>query len=291
MIKIDTLLESRIDATMFEPFLIDCTKCCGLCCVALYFSRAEGFPKDKDAGIPCGHLQRDYQCTIHGGLSERGLKGCMAYDCFGAGQRVTGSLTVLPDWETIPPKEAGKIFDSFLAVMQIHQVLWYLTAASTLHLQKPIKDQISMLIKQGNQLAGQPGLTPANGEIAAFRETSNGLLKKICAGLTDRYSAHGASRSRQKNHMGKNYRQKNLTRMDFSMGLLIAADLEQADLTGANFLGADMRDANIRNTDLSQSLFLTQIQVNGAKGNQHTILPPYLSKPASWQAGPKGVGL
>lgn len=66
------------------------------------------------------------------------------------------------------------------------------------------------------------------------------------------------------------------------MSLLIAANLEQANLYGANFLGADMRDANISNTDLSQRLFLTQLQINTAKGNHHTILPSYLHKPETW---------
>ena len=67
------------------------------------------------------------------------------------------------------------------------------------------------------------------------------------------------------------------------MSLLIAANLEEANLLGANFLGADMRDTNIKNTDLSHSLFLTQIQINAAKGNENTVLPPYLYVPISWQ--------
>lgn len=83
--------------------------------------------------------------------------------------------------------------------------------------------------------------------------------------------------------MGENMQRKNLIGKDFSMSLLIAANLEQANLYSANFLGADMRDVNICNTDLSQSIFLTQLQINTAKGNKNTILPPFLHKPEVWE--------
>ena len=36
-----------------ERLAADCSRCCGLCCTALYFSKAEGFPDDKGARIPC----------------------------------------------------------------------------------------------------------------------------------------------------------------------------------------------------------------------------------------------
>lgn len=70
-----------------------------------------------------------------------------------------------------------------------------------------------------------------------------------------------------KDYMGRNMKQTNL---------------EQANLYGANFLGADISDTNICNTDLSECLFLTQIQINSAKGNRNTVLPPYLYKPKLW---------
>ena len=67
------------------------------------------------------------------------------------------------------------------------------------------------------------------------------------------------------------------------MACLIAADLRGADVYGANFLGADLRDANLGDTDLSQCLFLTQIQLNAARGNKNTRLPAFLQRPAGWQ--------
>ncbi len=38
------------DKKLFEEMKIDCKRCFGLCCVALYFSASEGFPKDKEEG-------------------------------------------------------------------------------------------------------------------------------------------------------------------------------------------------------------------------------------------------
>ena len=67
---------------------IDCEKCFGFCCSALYFAKAEGFPEDKVAGKPCMNLKEDFKCKIHESLSKKGLKGCTTYECFGAGQKI-----------------------------------------------------------------------------------------------------------------------------------------------------------------------------------------------------------
>lgn len=63
---------------------------------------------------------------------------------------------------------------------------------------------------------------------------------------------------------------------------LIAADLRQADLRLADLIGADLRDADLRGADLSTSLFLTQPQVNAAKGDASTRLPGSVSVPRHW---------
>ena len=83
----------------FKDLKIDCKNCFGLCCVALYFSKFEGFPSDKVAGKPCSHLSDDFSCKIHESLSDKGLKGCTAYDCFGAGQKVAQVTYKGIDWK------------------------------------------------------------------------------------------------------------------------------------------------------------------------------------------------
>ena len=63
---------------------------------------------------------------------------------------------------------------------------------------------------------------------------------------------------------------------------LIAANLRGVDLSGADLIGADLRDADIRGADLTHSIFLTQAQINTAKGDSSTKLPIQLSRPINW---------
>lgn len=64
--------------------------------------------------------------------------------------------------------------------------------------------------------------------------------------------------------------------------LLIAADLREADMRMTNLIGADFRDADLSGANLEGSIFLTQAQLNSAKGNCKTKLPPSLSIPGHW---------
>ncbi len=54
-------------------------------------------------------------------------------------------------------------------------------------------------------------------------------------------------------------------------------NLRQADL-----IGADLRDADLRGADLTGALFLTQSQVNAARGDRATKLPPSVTRPSHW---------
>ena len=53
----------------------DCSRCFGLCCVALPFSRSADFPVDKPGGEPCRNLLPDHRCGIHDGLLAGGWRG------------------------------------------------------------------------------------------------------------------------------------------------------------------------------------------------------------------------
>ena len=47
-------------------------------------------------------------------------------------------------------------------------------------------------------------------------------------------------------------------------------------------LGADLRGADVRGADLTATLFLTQFQVNAARGDEDTLLPGWLDRPSHW---------
>ncbi|CAA6603935.1 conserved hypothetical protein [Rhodospirillaceae bacterium LM-1] len=79
----------------------------------------------------------------------------------------------------------------------------------------------------------------------------------------------GAARLRHVNLEGAKLKGANLRGADLS-----GADLRGADLEGAQMHGAIMLDTLINDTDLSAAEGLTQAQINKAKRNMQTKLPP-----------------
>ncbi|MER6563572.1 pentapeptide repeat-containing protein, partial [Streptomyces sp. NPDC001027] len=63
---------------------------------------------------------------------------------------------------------------------------------------------------------------------------------------------------------------------------LIAADLTGADLRRADMIGADLRDADLTDADLTGAFFLTQPQLNAARGGAGTRVPASLARPGHW---------
>jgi hypothetical protein len=79
---------------MIQPsdFVADCGRCFALCCIALHYTRADGFGHDKAAGQPCHLLMPDYKCGIHDRREDLGYEGCIDFDCLGAGQRASAAF-------------------------------------------------------------------------------------------------------------------------------------------------------------------------------------------------------
>src|SRR6185503_16885503 len=80
----------------------DCSCCAALCCVSFAFDRSELFAFDKAAGEPCALLGPQHACSIHAERARRGFGGCIAYDCLGAGQRVTEEVFGGRSWQAEP---------------------------------------------------------------------------------------------------------------------------------------------------------------------------------------------
>lgn len=261
---------------------IDCEKCCGLCCVALYFSKSEGFPNDKKAGKPCGNLLPDFRCKLHSQLSEKGLKGCIAYDCFGAGQKVTQMIYDGTSWKTMPPDRAEEMFEVFIRVYQLHQILWYLIEAVSLTAAQKLKNELKGLILKIQTTVGSSPADIRSFDIEAYRNRVNHVLKEAGECVCQSICPSKARKPGNRDYLGKQFCGADLSGQDFSMALMIASDLRGCKLRGTNFLGADLRDADLSNADLSESLFLTQMQINEASGNKGTRLPKWLEYPEHW---------
>ena len=69
---------------------------------------------------------------------------------------------------------------------------------------------------------------------------------------------------------------------DFYNADLTNVSFENAELGRSDFLGASLRDTNLRSANLTNALFLTQMQVNRATGNAATRLPVRLTRPSHW---------
>lgn len=267
---------------------INCQKCFGLCCVALYFSASEGFPTDKDAGKPCINLQPDFRCTVHKDLRSIGLKGCTAYDCFGAGQKVSQVTFNGQDWRQVP-ELANQMFESFLIVRQLHEMLWYLSEALNLHSSRELSNNISSMILETEHLTDLTPNSLQELDLTSHRTKVNSLLSQISDIVRSKYrknqnnsSKHLKTLTKGINFFGADLRKTNLIGADFRGAYLIAANLKGCDLSGADLIGADLRDTDLSGADLSNSIFLTQAQLNTAKGDSRTILPITLIRPTYW---------
>ncbi|GHJ07853.1 hypothetical protein TPA0907_22200 [Micromonospora humidisoli] len=256
----------------------DCARCVGLCCVAPAFAASADFARDKPAGRACHHLRADSRCGIHDELRERGYPGCVVFDCFGAGQRVSQVTFAGRDWRTDPATAAG-MFAAFTVTRPLHELLWYLTEALTLTPAGPLHDELRAARDATDTLAGGTGQELATVDVDAHRDLVNPLL--AAASEAARAGTGGADR-RGALLLGADLRGADLVGANLRGARLLGADLRRADLRRADVTGADLRGTDLRGADLSDTLFLHQSQLEAARGDRHTALPTRLRRPAHW---------
>ncbi|NLI90936.1 MAG: pentapeptide repeat-containing protein [Peptococcaceae bacterium] len=271
-----------------ENLRAGCAHCFGLCCVGLYFAASDGFPIDKEAGQPCPNLQSDFRCSVHNNLWKQGLKGCISYDCFGAGQKVSQFSFKGRDWRQ-DQHIAKSMFEVFLIMEQLHELLWYLSEALQLKPAQPIHPELRVILKETEQLTELSFDSLLKLDIAEHRQAVNILLQKtsehVRAGVRQgkkTWPKRPKTFGRGLDLIGADLRKTDLKGLNLRGAYLISADLRGVDLEGADLIGADLRDADIRGADLSDSIFLTQTQINSAIGDVCTKLPVSLTRPIYW---------
>jgi hypothetical protein len=255
--------------TTFEP---DCARCVGLCCVALPFRPSHGFAFAKDAGEPCRNLDGAYGCSIHATLRESGMAGCTTYECFGAGQHVTQVVYAGATWRG-SADGGSEMYAVFAVVQRLHEMLVLLDQAAAL---VPGAELTQLRSRVLGHTEGSP---------AAILDTElDRLAALVGEGLRSVSRAvRGSGPSYVGNDLvGHDLRGTDLTGADLRGALLIAADLRDAVLDRTDLLGADLRDTDLSGADLSTALFVTQPQLNAARGSASTVLPPHLRRPISW---------
>ena len=263
----------------------DCASCFGLCCVALPFSASADFAIDKEAGRPCPNLRQDFRCGIHRELRGRGFGGCVAFDCFGAGQKVSRQTFGGRDWRS-HPGTAERMFQAFGVMRRLHELMWYLTEALTLRPARALHGPIRRVL---DEIEGLTHGTPeelAEVDVAA-RHAEAGALLVRASELTRARARDG----RRADHAGADLIGARLARADLRAACLrgarlIGADLTSADLRTADLLGADLRGADLSGADLTGAFFLTGSQLASARGDSATRLPASLARPAHWRDRP-----
>lgn len=251
----------------------DCSRCFGLCCVLLPFTAAAGFGVDKPGGTPCLNLADDDRCRIHATLREDGWPGCTVFECFGAGQQVSQVTYGGVSWreqDNLPEMAAV-----LSVVRALHEMLVHLDEVS----RRSPDPAAAATRSEVEMLRGADPETLLTSDLDGLHERVGGLLSEASTRVrrshpaaADRSRADLAGRRLVGDHRGWTFRG----------AVLIRADLRAADLHDADLLGADLRDADVRGCDLSTTLFLTQPQVNAARGDAATVLPSGLRRPGHW---------
>lgn len=258
----------------------DCANCFGLCCVALPFARSADFAANKPAGTPCANLQDDFRCGIHDRLRDSGYTGCTVFDCFGAGQKVSMVTFDGRSWHT-HPESARTMYEVFPVMRQLHELLRYTAEALDLAAARPVDGELHRAHDRIDALTRGTAESLLALDVATVRAEVGALLLRASE------LARAQVPGRRKDHrgadlMGARLRNAKLRGASLRGAYLIGADLSGADLRDADLIGADLRDADLRGADLTGALFLTQPQLDAARGDRATRVPAAFRRPAHW---------
>lgn len=263
------------------PLLVaDCSRCSGLCCTATSLSRSADFAIDKPADRPCPNLREDFGCRIHDRLRDNGFPGCIAYDCLGAGQRITQETFGGRTWRD-DPALAPTIFAAFMAMVGLHEVLWQAVQALDLPAcEGPLRTSVLAAIEQTDALARLPADDLAGLDVARHLRPAIELVEQASARTR---VALGGPDLRGTSQIEVDLRRRDLRGANLRGALLLGADLRGVDLTLADLAGADLRAARLGGANLAKALFLRPGQLESARGDARTRLPPGLRRPAHWR--------
>nr|WP_320142063.1 hypothetical protein [uncultured Cohaesibacter sp.] len=128
--------------TLLKP---DCETCAALCCICLAFDKSDDFPINKPNGEPCPQLSDCQTCKIYEEREQQGYRGCMHFDCLGAGQRVTQEVFGGRNWRD-DPKLVDPMTRAFVIMLKVHELLGLLDAASRLPLTYEEMDRYDALM-------------------------------------------------------------------------------------------------------------------------------------------------
>jgi hypothetical protein len=259
----------------------DCSRCAALCCVVPAFAVSADFAINKPARQPCPNLTASFQCSIHDRLRPAGFSGCAAFDCFGAGQAVVQKTFGGRDWKS-DPDVAEPMFAAFPVMRQLHQLMFYLNEALALTPADPLPARLGEFLAATADMARSQPEDLASLDVAGHRERANAVLAAVSEQARASAGRTGPD-LRGADLAGKDLRRTDLAGANLRGALLIAAILTGSDLSYTDVTGADLRGARLAGAKLAQTLFLSQEQLDSARGDAQTTLPDRLTRPAHWK--------
>lgn len=306
---------TRVTLGRREDLGADCANCFGLCCVALAFTRSVDFPVDKDAGDPCANLDPTDGCTIHPRLRSEGFRGCTVFDCSGAGQKVSRHTFAGRSWrDDTATRDA--MFAVFPVVRRLHELLRYLDEAITVSDDARAAATLTERFDRVRALSDADPDTLLTANVDAEYDAARPLLLGASQGARardartrDAHTRDAHTRNAGAQHtgsvrattsddrrigrlhvgpgadlLGADLQRADLRGASLRGALLIGADLTGADLRRCECIGADLRDADLSGADLRGAVYLTQMQVNAARGDARTRLDDGFQRPSHWAA-------
>jgi hypothetical protein len=97
--------------------------------VAPAFDKSDEFALDKPACTACPNLDEDDICMVHNRLEKAGFRGCVLYDCLGAGQRVVQELYPGRSWRE-EPELLDEMWSALTALRGVHELILLLATAA-----------------------------------------------------------------------------------------------------------------------------------------------------------------
>jgi uncharacterized protein YjbI with pentapeptide repeats len=202
------------------------------------------------------------------------------FDCFGAGQQVTQVTFEGRNWRT-DPEIAPAMFAAFAVMRSLHELRWHVrTALALVPEGTPLARELAQAGRALHQHASARPDELAALDLDAVRGPVTAALRRASELIRGR-TPPGRDWSGA-DLIGRDLARRDLRRASLRGAYLIGADLTRADLRLADLTGADLRGAELAGADLSGSLFLTQAQLDAARGDATTELAPALRRPAHW---------
>jgi len=159
----------------------DCARCAGLCCVVPAFYSLQGFGFDKPAHSACRHLTAGNRCGIHDERSSRGFVGCVGFDCYGAGQRVTQELFAGADWRA-SRDIATRMFAAYESCITLHRLMAQLALAETITAASSpsLSKQLRVKRQQFDELCRTEEAGTGKLDLATLQRETYALIRLTC---------------------------------------------------------------------------------------------------------------